>query len=617
MLIPEPVKTVKSEGYFKISGHIKIVLDSLSKINNLNCAESLKKDIEEYTGVVVPFTKAFVPQKNDTIILKIKDGKHESYSIDITKCNVTVTGSDDAGLFYGVQTLRQIVKLNKNTLPCMHIEDYPYFKVRGYYHDVTRGKVPTLDTLKELCDRLSYYKINQMQLYIEHSFAFSDETEVWSGNTPLTPEDILYLDEYCSARHVELVPSISLFGHLYEVLRSESFNELCELGKDSSEYSWINRQLHHTLDVFNPKSIEFVEKRISEFLPLFSSNKFNICCDETFDVGQGKNKAVLNKTGQGKLYVDFLNEIIDCARKYNKEIMFWDDIILKQPEYLKYIPQDITCLTWDYSADVKEDSVKAISESGHSQYVCPGVAGWNCIMNNMNDASSNIRKMVSYGKKYNAEGILNTDWGDFGHVNLFGNSTPGMILGAALSWNPDSNLSDSDFDKQVSETEYGEPSKTLVSYLRQLGSLSPFNWAAVVVWKEGKSGRYPVGENYKALIQAAPGEFIEGAYIKALDIEDKLLSLYSKVDKDRQLDMKEFISSAVGTALLNALCLVIKKYDFKQDVKTVCEPNDLAEQFELWFCDYEKLWRARNKESELFRIKDTIKGVCKILRNYK
>lgn len=81
--------------------------------------------------------------------------------------------------------------------------------------------------------------------------------------------------------------------------------------------------------------------------------------------------------------------------------------------------------------------------------------------------------------------------------------------------------------------------------------------------------------------------------------------------------MKEFISSAVGTALLNALCLVIKKYDFKQDVKTVCEPNDLAEQFELWFCDYEKLWRARNKESELFRIKDTIKGVCKILRNYK
>ncbi|RXD25105.1 glycosyl hydrolase family 20, partial [Acinetobacter baumannii] len=77
-------------------------------------------------------------------------------------------------------------------------------------------------------------------------------------------------------------------GHLYEVLRSESYKHLCELD-DESEFSFYDRMAHHTLDVSNEASLELVEKMMADVLPLFSSKKFNIGCDETFDLGKGKS----------------------------------------------------------------------------------------------------------------------------------------------------------------------------------------------------------------------------------------------------------------------------------------------------------------------------------------
>ena len=109
---------------------------------------------------------------------------------------------------------------------CRMLPPLPY---RGYYHDVTRGRVPTLHFLKQLADKLSEYKLNQMQLYIENTYLFRDFSEVWRSDDPLTPEEIIELDDYCYERGIELVPSISTFSHLYQVLRTRQFSYLCEL----------------------------------------------------------------------------------------------------------------------------------------------------------------------------------------------------------------------------------------------------------------------------------------------------------------------------------------------------------------------------------------------------
>lgn len=85
--------------------------------------------------------------------------------------------------FNGVQTLRQLIIQYGSSLPCLYIEDYPALSVRGWFMDVTRGRIPKMTYLKELADRCSLYKINQLHLYIEHTFLFDGLSEVWRRYT--------------------------------------------------------------------------------------------------------------------------------------------------------------------------------------------------------------------------------------------------------------------------------------------------------------------------------------------------------------------------------------------------------------------------------------------------
>jgi N-acetyl-beta-hexosaminidase len=614
-LIPQPKSITPSDGSFRLSRDTSIVLDAGCSVDDNQSAFILKNEIRNALGLDLKVTKSFVPVEG-SIYLKNMKGSGETYSLSILPSGIEIEGSSSAGLFYGVQTLRQILRNSPVDIPSMKIEDEPTFAHRGFYHDITRGKVPTLETLKELADRASFYKLNQLQLYIEHTFAFKKMSEVWTITDPLTPEDVLCLDEYCRKRNVELVPSLSTFGHLYHALSSNSFSDLCELENVGEiGYTWLNRQLHHTLDVSNPGSLKLVQDMLSEFIPLFSSDKFNICCDETFDLGQGKNKELAEKVGKGRLYVDFLNKIISYVKQYDKKVMFWGDIILKHPDLIDEIPKDVICLNWCYRPEPKEEDTKTISESGLSQYVCPGVWGWNSLMNNMEKASPNITNMITYGKRYGAVGVLNTDWGDFGHVNLFANSMPGMIYGASGSWSPDTLGDFKAADEAASFIEFGDRSSSTVGILRELSQLLVVNWGQIMLWKDRKYRN----QNYvttldEELLRKSPEEIVE-CYNRSLEIGSQLLEISATVPENRKFDYQEFYIAAQGTALLDALILIIQKHDLGRETDVeILNPKELAGMLELWLADYKKIWRYRNKESELYRIRDAFIEVCGYLR---
>jgi hypothetical protein len=619
-LIPEPKQIKINKGNFILSRSTEIILDSLCDFKDFKAARMLQKEIEKLTGITVKVNKAFSANKPEGSIYLKKcsgEGVKESYTLDIKENGIELCGNDQAGLFYAIQTLTQIIRQQRIILDCVSIEDKPHFKDRGFFHDVTRGKVPTLQTLKELVDRLAFYKINQLQLYIEHTFAFKNFSEVWMGKSPITAEEILELDAYCAERNVELVPSLSTFGHLYEILITKSYSHLCELDNSEEQpFTWYDRQMHHTLDVSNEESFEFVKSMLEEFIPLFSSNKFNICCDETFDIGKGKTKELAEKVGTSRLYVDFLNKIISFVKDFDKEILFWGDIIVKCPEYLKEIPKDVICINWAYNADVTEDDTRTISESGIKQYVCPGVGGWNRLMNVFDNAFVNISKMINYGQKYNAIGVLNTDWGDYGHINLFANSIPGMIVGAELSWNPDDKRKFEDFNEAISLLEYGDSSKKIMTLLTELSQCEVASWAFLVWWKEQKIlNNGFLDENIKQFRDMDVTKATKG-YYRALEIEKEIASLVYGINENRKLDMKEFMNSARGIALMNAACILINQHEFKsEEVKEVVGGYELAAQLEYWFEAFSALWRTRNKESELYRIKDMIILLCKYFRS--
>src|SRR5207248_1378741 len=104
----------------------------------------------------------------------------QGYELQIAADSVHLTGADDAGIFYGRATLDQLARLHGGRLPVGTIRDWPDYLVRGVMLDISRDKVPTMQTLEALVDRLASWKVNQVQLYIEHTFAYRDHEEVWA-----------------------------------------------------------------------------------------------------------------------------------------------------------------------------------------------------------------------------------------------------------------------------------------------------------------------------------------------------------------------------------------------------------------------------------------------------
>ncbi|HHD2754358.1 TPA: family 20 glycosylhydrolase [Clostridium perfringens] len=607
-LIPRPKSIVEKDGNFLIERDTEIILSSELSFDELNLAIMIQKEIEKNLGFKLNINKLFMQKDYDNAIIlkKAKFSNEEAYKLGINENHVVIEGRD-AGIFYGGQTFRQIIREFGACLPSISIEDTPYFKYRGFYHDVTRGKVPTLETLKDLVDKAAFYKINQLQLYIEHTFAFKGMSEVWMDKDPLTAEEILVLDKYCRERHVELVPSLSTFGHLYEALRSKSFRELCELEIGDEEYSFVDRMAHHTLDVTNSKSLEFVESMLLEFIPLFSSDKFNICCDETFDLGKGKSKEYADKLGVGKIYTEFLNKVYEIVKRFNKNVMFWGDIIVGYPELLSDIPEDLTCLTWNYHPQANDIATKIIAEHNKEQYVCPGVGGWNMMMNLIEGSFSNISRMVAHGRKYGAIGVLNTNWGDYGNVNLLANSIPSMIYGGAISWNPD----EGDFDemfKSISFMEFGDKSMTVVSLMDKLSKNQVAGWGELVRWKEKFNEREEIREEIKNIDSLK----VFAGYKVASEVKKDFIKLLREVE-DKEV-MQSFIISSKGWELIDKFLLVLLEKEFDKECLLVIDKENLAKELELWFYDYTSIWRKYNKESELNRIREVIVYMSSYLR---
>lgn len=615
-IIPQPQKIEQKDGFLYIDPAAKILLADGCGYNALECAQQLNDDLKKTVGFELLVTKSRNASPK-AVTLSVAPGEREAYKLSVSGDGIVVTGGDEAGLFYGVVTLRQIILQYGACLPYVEIEDKPYLEHRGFYFDVTRGRVPTLDELKDLADKAAFYKLNQLQLYVQHTYLFEGLNEGWYGADPLTAEEIMEFDEYCAKRHIDCVPSVACFGHMYHFLNSYTYRHLCEIDVTVEEpFAWINRMRHHTVDVTNPDSFELVKSILDQFIPLFRSKFCNITCDETFDLGNGKSKAYADqKGGKSLIYVEFLNKIIDHVKTvHNRRPMFWSDILVKDPDFLKYIDKDVICLHWEYRANPSEERAQIIAQSGLSWYACPGTNSWNVFVPKMDVANSNIRKMVEYTVRYGGCGVLNTDWGDYGHINAPALSKCGMILGAGLSWNPFDLRDDDEFDKAVSAIEYGTTALDLIGTLREISRHMHITWNNVesfMTWQLGINHE----EARMADIVNTPIKTIENDYQAILALRTKILSDAKDIRiYDNKIDINDMEVGAYGCALMIALGPVMKRHGFNQDVPYIVEPKVLADEFELWFYRYAAAWRARNKESELFRIKDRIRHICNYLR---
>lgn len=612
-ILPSPKElTIKEEQHI-IKYYSAIIIDKNCNLAVNSHATILKNDILKNIGFVLPVRKGEIVKNSIYLAMDSKLAKQE-YILKIDKHNISIFGGSDISILYGIQTLRQLISQKGAVLPCLIIKDYPDMENRGFYHDVTRGRIPTLSYLKALADKLSYYKINQLQLYIEQSFLFQDFSEVWRDDTPLTPEEIMELDSYCRKLGIELVPSLSSFGHLYKVLSTKTYGHLCELkSSEKKPFSFKARMQHHTLDISNEESFEFVKKMIEEFMPLFSSKHFNICADETFDLGKGRSKELADEIGVKNMYIGFVKKLCDFIVSKGRIPMFWGDIISGFPKAIRELPKETICLNWGYAPNQRENEIKALYEAGAAQYVCPGVGGWNQFINLIESSYENIKRMCEYGYKYNAVGVLNTDWGDFGHVNHPEFSTAGMIYGAAFSWNKEI-PSFEEINRQISLLEFKDQREQFMSIVAEISTLSVYKWEFAIRFMEMK--QLGVADEF------FEEHFAEFHLKKVQQVNETLQKRMEELyrfhligcSKDRKNLIKPYLVAGDGIYLFNLIGAVIDQIDYKRDHGIKKDPSKLAIKLEYWLYHYKEVWRSVSKESELYRIQDVIIWYADYLR---
>ncbi|WP_281980372.1 beta-N-acetylhexosaminidase [Tenacibaculum mesophilum] len=361
----------------------------------------------------------------------------DAYELELKASEINLSAKNISALRYGKQTLNQLISYAKdkyNSLPTLKISDWADFEKRGYMLDISRNKVPKMESLYQLIDQLAIWRINELQLYTEHTFAYRNHPIVWKNASPLTASQIQQLDFYCLKKGIDLVPNQNSFGHMENWLKHDEYLSLSEC-ETNCKTKWGNKK-RTALAPTNPESFKLIQELYAELLPNFSSNYANIGGDETLELGLGKSKSLCDSIGKGKVYLNFLKKLNTEIIKNGKKTQFWGDIVLNHPKLIKDIPKNMTALVWGYDATYPFDkNLAKFHKANLNFYVCPGTSSWRSEIGRNANAFINLKKAAVAGKKYKAKGYLITDWGDFGHFQPKSVSYPSLILGANYAWN--------------------------------------------------------------------------------------------------------------------------------------------------------------------------------------
>ncbi len=359
-------------------------------------------------------------------------GDPQRYRLVISPTLIEIAAGADAGAYYAIQTLREMFAVHVRSLPCCQIEDWPDFPRRGVYHDISRGKIPTVATLKALVERLARWKINELLLFVAGVFEFQRHPAIGAGFSRLTARDVLELQDHCKLHHVRLIGSMATFSHMGGILSLPQYRHLGEMYHPDEK----KRQPSGTLYPGDPKSLRFVEELYEEFVPLFEAGDFHVCGDEAYDLGQGRSKARARRIGVGHVYLEFMLKLRKLCRGHGKAMNAWGDMVLHHTEIFPDIPKDVVLYNWDFFKGGNYlRRTHEFAEAGVPFMVCPSACAFQSHGGRILRSMRSITSFAEEGRRHGAIGMLCTDWGDYGHRNPLGVSLHGFAFSGAVAWN--------------------------------------------------------------------------------------------------------------------------------------------------------------------------------------
>ena len=287
----------------------------------------------------------------------------EGYTMTITPTTITIEASDEAGVFYAKQTLKQW----GDVVPCGTVVDYPDLHHRGIMLDVVRNYYP-VDSIYRVLDMMAYHKLNVLHLHLSDDEAWRleipglpqltdigskrgytiDESECllpmycggWDPEAPttangyITREKYIELLKYAKERHIRVIPEIDMPGHM-RACKKAMGNLLTDSAFDARVYKSAQNYTDNVIDVTKPYAIEFIDHIVTEIVKMHEEavhplTIFNIGGDEV-------PKGALTK----EEHQAFIDAVLEILNRYNLQPMGWEEITHFCPPESKAI-----CYSW-------------------------------------------------------------------------------------------------------------------------------------------------------------------------------------------------------------------------------------------------------------------------------
>jgi hexosaminidase len=437
-LLPRPQKVRYGSGSVALRG-MRIMFRSDPDAEDRFAAEELRSWMRERTGLEIKIGPYGNGDDGELSILLDRKGakdeplaqpgeepgpnSREAYDLTVTERGVKIDARSSAGIFYGVQTVRQLIEGegSQAVLPVVEIHDWPSLAYRGTMVDISHGPLPTEKEIERQLEFLARWKANQYYLYSEDSIELTGYPLLDQG-ARLTKEEVRQIVAYGRQRHIDVIPNFDLYGHKHDLFRIEKYSELSD-------------EPHGTeFDPRNPKVMPLLSDWVNQFADLFPSPFVSIGFDETFQI-----EAATHATGAAAeptaLFVKQLTTVADLFEKHGKHVMAYDDIIVKYPQIIPKLPPGLIAVAWYYTSE--DPTYKRWLDpliAHHIPHVVqPGVTSYDDIAPDFDTTFENIDTFLAAGRRSGALGLVNSVWTDDAQL-LLRMSLPGMAYGAAAPW---------------------------------------------------------------------------------------------------------------------------------------------------------------------------------------
>jgi len=369
-IIPEPVSLVRGKGTFVIDNHTSLIISSgspeLAALGN-----RANEWINTLAGIPLPVkTKPTASEHSIRLLLNpaLKNpGNDEGYELSITEHEVKLQARKTAGIFYGLQTMRQLLSLSdeankqQRSLPVVEIVDYPRLKWRGLMLDVSRHFF-SKDFVKKYIDDMARYKFNVFHWHLTDDQGWRIEikslprlTEVgawrvprtgqwWSYDPPqknekatyggyYTQQDIKEVIAYAAERHITIVPEIDVPGHSLAAIAAYPYlsatGYIYAVNPGSKFYNIDD----NTLNPADDRVYTFLDKVFTEVAALFPGDYIHIGGDEATKYFWQQSAVVQDFMKQQGIKTEhelqsyFIKRVEKILKKKNKKLIGWNEIL--------------------------------------------------------------------------------------------------------------------------------------------------------------------------------------------------------------------------------------------------------------------------------------------------